>query len=98
MPARRPPGGGMQVMTGGSGGRARAHAPAGGAHPARAGAAVDDRAVQHRHPFPAFASMGDELSTSAAGELQLVVTAYMLAFAAMSLFHGPLSDASVASR
>ncbi|HYJ26760.1 MAG TPA: multidrug effflux MFS transporter [Nocardioides sp.] len=43
-------------------------------------------------PFPAFASMGAELSVSA-GELQLVVTSYMLAFAAMSLFHGPLSDA-----
>lgn len=43
-------------------------------------------------PFPAFASMGVELSVGS-GELQLVVTAYMLAFAAMSLFHGPLSDA-----
>ncbi|MDZ5663155.1 multidrug effflux MFS transporter [Nocardioides sp. S-58] len=43
-------------------------------------------------PFPAFASMGDELSVTAA-QLQLVVTVYMLAFAAMSLFHGPLSDA-----
>lgn len=43
-------------------------------------------------PFPAFASMGEELDVSSA-ELQLVVTAYMLAFAAMSLFHGPLSDA-----
>jgi MFS transporter, DHA1 family, multidrug resistance protein len=43
-------------------------------------------------PFPAFASMGAELSVSAA-ELQLVVTSYLLAFAAMSLFHGPLSDA-----
>lgn len=43
-------------------------------------------------PFPAFASMGRELDVSSA-ELQLVVTAYMLAFAAMSLFHGPLSDA-----
>ena len=43
-------------------------------------------------PFPAFASMGQELDVSSA-ELQLVVTAYMLAFAAMSLFHGPLSDA-----
>ena len=43
-------------------------------------------------PFPAFASMGEELDVTSA-ELQLVVTAYMLAFAAMSLFHGPLSDA-----
>lgn len=43
-------------------------------------------------PFPAFAQMGDALDVSA-GELQLVVTAYMLAFAAMSVFHGPLSDA-----
>lgn len=43
-------------------------------------------------PFPAFASMRAELSVGSS-ELQLVVTAYMLAFAAMSLFHGPLSDA-----
>jgi DHA1 family bicyclomycin/chloramphenicol resistance-like MFS transporter len=43
-------------------------------------------------PFPAFSQMGDALDVSA-GELQLVVTAYMLAFAAMSVFHGPLSDA-----
>lgn len=43
-------------------------------------------------PFPAFAQMGEALDVSA-GELQLVVTAYMLAFAAMSVFHGPLSDA-----
>lgn len=43
-------------------------------------------------PFPAFSQMGDALDVSA-GELQLVVTAYMLAFAAMSIFHGPLSDA-----
>ena len=43
-------------------------------------------------PFPAFASMGAELSADS-GQLQLVVTAYMLAFAAMSIFHGPLSDA-----
>jgi DHA1 family bicyclomycin/chloramphenicol resistance-like MFS transporter len=43
-------------------------------------------------PFPAFAQMGDALDVSP-GELQLVVTAYMLAFASMSLFHGPLSDA-----
>jgi DHA1 family bicyclomycin/chloramphenicol resistance-like MFS transporter len=43
-------------------------------------------------PFPAFSQMGDALDVSV-GELQLVVTAYMLAFAAMSVFHGPLSDA-----
>ena len=43
-------------------------------------------------PFPAFAQMGEALDVTA-GELQLVVTAYMLAFAAMSIFHGPLSDA-----
>lgn len=43
-------------------------------------------------PFPAFASMRSDLSTDS-GELQLVVTAYMLAFAVMSIFHGPLSDA-----
>ena len=43
-------------------------------------------------PFPAFAQMGADLDVGS-GELQLVVTAYMLAFATMSLFHGPLSDA-----
>lgn len=43
-------------------------------------------------PFPAFGQMGDDLGVSS-GELQLVVTAYMLAFAGMSIFHGPLSDA-----
>ena len=43
-------------------------------------------------PFPAFASMRAEFAVGSS-ELQLVVTAYMLAFAGMSLFHGPLSDA-----
>lgn len=43
-------------------------------------------------PFPAFTEMGEALEVSS-GQLQLVVTAYMLAFASMSLFHGPLSDA-----
>ena len=43
-------------------------------------------------PFPAFSQMGEALDVSS-DELQLVVTAYMLAFAAMSIFHGPLSDA-----
>lgn len=42
-------------------------------------------------PFPAFPQMGEALDVSS-GQLQLVVTAYMLAFAAMSVFHGPLSD------
>ena len=43
-------------------------------------------------PFPAFAEMGRDLDVDTA-ELQLVVTVYMLAFAVMSIFHGPLSDA-----
>ncbi len=43
-------------------------------------------------PFPAFTEMGRELDASTE-QLQLVVTVYMLAFAAMSIFHGPLSDA-----
>ncbi|CAM3533224.1 multidrug effflux MFS transporter [Nocardioides zeicaulis] len=43
-------------------------------------------------PFPAFTEMGRELDATVP-QLQLVVTAYMLAFAAMSIFHGPLSDA-----
>lgn len=43
-------------------------------------------------PFPAFAEMQGALDVGA-HELQLVVTVYMLAFAAMSLFYGPISDA-----
>lgn len=43
-------------------------------------------------PFPAFAQMRGDLGVTSAA-LQQVVSAYMLAFAAMSLFHGPLSDA-----
>ena len=42
-------------------------------------------------PFPAFPRIGDEFDVSTE-QLQLLVTAYMLAFAAMSIFHGPLSD------
>lgn len=43
-------------------------------------------------PFPAFPAMARELGV-ASSELQLVVTAYLGAFAAMSIFHGPISDA-----
>lgn len=43
-------------------------------------------------PFPAFSRMGREFSVST-DDMQLVVTAYMLAFALMSPFHGPISDA-----
>lgn len=43
-------------------------------------------------PFPAFAQMQREFGVGAA-EMQLVVTAYLGAFAVMSIFHGPLSDA-----
>ena len=42
-------------------------------------------------PFPAFPQIRNEYGVST-GQLQLIVTAYMLAFAAMSIFHGPLSD------
>lgn len=42
-------------------------------------------------PFPAFPQIRDEFGVSTE-QLQLIVTAYMLAFAAMSIFHGPLSD------
>ncbi|WP_460467268.1 multidrug effflux MFS transporter [Calidifontibacter terrae] len=42
-------------------------------------------------PFPAFGRMGREFAVST-DQMQLVVTAYMLAFAVMSPFHGPLSD------
>lgn len=43
-------------------------------------------------PFPAFAQMERDLDVSSAA-MQQVVSAYLLAFAAMSLFHGPISDA-----
>lgn len=43
-------------------------------------------------PFPAFEQMGRELPATP-GELQLVVTVYLAAFAAMSVLHGPISDA-----
>lgn len=43
-------------------------------------------------PFPAFAQMRGEFGVGV-DEMQLVVSAYMLAFAVMSPFHGPLSDA-----
>ena len=43
-------------------------------------------------PFPAFAEMGRDLDVST-GQLQLVVTVYLASFAAMSVLHGPISDA-----
>lgn len=43
-------------------------------------------------PFPAFPQMRAEFGVGA-DEMQLVVSAYLLAFGAMSLFHGPISDA-----
>lgn len=43
-------------------------------------------------PFPAFAQMGRDFHVSAAA-MQQVVSAYLLAFAVMSIFHGPVSDA-----
>ncbi|WP_435768798.1 multidrug effflux MFS transporter [Nocardioides sp. SYSU DS0651] len=43
-------------------------------------------------PFPAFPAMGRDFGVDARA-LQLVVTVYLAAFAAMSMFHGPLSDA-----
>lgn len=43
-------------------------------------------------PFPAFPEMGDEFGAGA-GRLQLVVTVYLASFAAMSVLHGPISDA-----
>lgn len=43
-------------------------------------------------PFPAFPAMADDFEVSTA-DMQLVVTVYMAAFAVMSVFHGPLSDA-----
>ncbi len=43
-------------------------------------------------PFPAFRQMQADLGVGA-DAMQLVVSAYLLAFAVMSIFHGPLSDA-----
>lgn len=42
--------------------------------------------------FPAFAQLGEQWGVSEIA-LQQIVSVYLLAFAAMSLFHGPLSDA-----
>lgn len=43
-------------------------------------------------PFPAFEEMQQSFGVTSV-QMQLVVTAYLGAFAAMSIFHGPLSDA-----
>ncbi len=43
-------------------------------------------------PFPAFEQMARDFAVDSV-ELQLVVSAYLLAFAVMSPFHGPISDA-----
>ena len=43
-------------------------------------------------PFPAFQQMGQELRAGTES-MQLVVSAYLIAFGLMSPFHGPLSDA-----
>lgn len=42
--------------------------------------------------FPAFAQLGEQWGASEIA-LQQIISVYLLAFAAMSLFHGPLSDA-----
>ncbi len=43
-------------------------------------------------PFPAFAEMASDFDVTS-DEMQLVVSAYLIAFGLMSPFHGPLSDA-----
>ncbi|WP_319804671.1 multidrug effflux MFS transporter [Nocardioides malaquae] len=43
-------------------------------------------------PFPAFGRIARDFDVTSA-QMQLVVTAYMGAFAVMSVFHGPISDA-----
>lgn len=43
-------------------------------------------------PFPAFVQMREALGVGSA-QMQQVVSVYLISFAAMSLFHGPLSDA-----
>lgn len=42
--------------------------------------------------FPAFAQMGTDLGVSEVA-LQQLVSTYLVSFAVMSLFHGPISDA-----
>lgn len=42
--------------------------------------------------FPAFRAMGSQLGVSPAA-MQQTISVYLVAYAAMSLFHGPLSDA-----
>ncbi len=42
--------------------------------------------------FPAFADIGHEFGVDAAA-MQQTISVYLVAFAAMSLFHGPISDA-----
>jgi MFS family permease len=43
--------------------------------------------------LPAFADIQRDFQASTAADLQLTLTGYLLAFACMSLVHGPLSDA-----
>ena len=43
-------------------------------------------------PFPAFRAMAEDFDVTSA-DMQLVVSAYLVAFGLMSPFHGPLSDA-----
>ena len=43
-------------------------------------------------PFPAFPAMARDFDVTSA-DMQLVVSAYLVAFGLMSPFHGPLSDA-----
>jgi MFS transporter, DHA1 family, multidrug resistance protein len=43
-------------------------------------------------PFPAFRQMAEDFDVTSA-DMQLVVSAYLVAFGVMSPFHGPLSDA-----
>lgn len=43
-------------------------------------------------PFPAFRAMAEDFDVTSA-DMQLVVSAYLIAFGLMSPFHGPLSDA-----
>ncbi len=43
-------------------------------------------------PFPAFAHMREDFGATSA-QMQWIVSGYLFAFGAMSLFHGPISDA-----
>jgi len=45
-----------------------------------------------RQSLPAFGAIQRRLRSPTANEMQLLISAYMIAFALMQIFYGPLSD------